>query len=537
MQGYFCLVLHAHLPFVRHPEHERSLEETWLFEALIETYIPLLQLMERWQDDRIRAPLTLTLSPTLCAMLSDPLLQARFSKHLDALIELAEREAHRTIWEKAFHELAVFYLDRLNRVRTCYYAADGNLLNSFRKLQEAGALEIITTAATHAVLPLLMSHSPSVRAQILVARDSYRSFFGVYPQGIWLPECAYTEGIEPILREACLRWFVTDTHGVLNARPKPRFGTFAPIVTPHGLAAFGRDHTSARQVWSRAEGYPGDPRYRDFYRDIGFDLDLDYLGPSLPAPGKRTFTGIKYYRVTGDTPAKAPYERPAALHAADEHATHFLKGRVQQIERAAEILARPPLVLAPYDAELFGHWWYEGLEFLDFFIRKAFYDQTAFVFTTPGEFLNAHPSHQLAVPAASSWGQDGYWRMWLNEKTEWIYPHLAVAQERMSELAARPTTTVPPLSNPEIIQRATAQAGRELLLAQASDWPFILRTGTSPDYARHRLRTHLARFNRLYEQIASGAIEPGWLASVESTDNLFPAINPHYWEKRAKPRN
>ena len=224
---------------------------------------------------------------------------------------------------------------------------------------------------------------------------------------------------------------------ILHARPRPRYGTFAPIFTPNGIAAFGRDFDSSRQVWSKHEGYPGDPRYRDFYRDVGFDLDFDYVKPHLPSPDNRGFTGIKYYRITGGTGDKEIYQRDAALQAAAEHAGHFLNERVNQVQRLAGLLDRPPLVVAPYDAELFGHWWYEGPEFLDYFARKLFYDQKTVALITPGEYLRRHPTNQIATPGASSWGEEGYWRAWLNENNEWIYPHLQVAQERMTDLAQK----------------------------------------------------------------------------------------------------
>src|SRR5262249_37774847 len=153
---------------------------------------------------------------------------------------------------------------RLLGVREFYLARNRDLVGSFRRFQERGRLEIVTTAATHALLPLLAHHPPSLRAQVLVARHHYRSCFPTEPRGIWLPECAYSQGIERILRDAGLRWCITDTHGILNACPQPRYAIFAPILTPAGVAAFGRDRDSARQVWSRNEGYPGDPRYRDF---------------------------------------------------------------------------------------------------------------------------------------------------------------------------------------------------------------------------------------------------------------------------------
>lgn len=523
MQGYLSLVLHAHLPFVRHPEHERFLEENWLFEAITETYVPLLQVMEGWLAQGMDTRLTLTLTPTLCSMLLDPLLQARFERHLNGLIELSENEIHRTHWDKPFHELALMYHDRFLKTREVYLANNRDLVAAFRRFQELGKLEIITSAATHALLPLLANHPPSIRAQILVARDHYRSCFGRDPRGIWLPECAYVDGVENVLQEANIRWFVMDTHGILHATPRPRYGVFAPLYTLNGIAAFGRDHDSAKQVWSRHEGYPGDPRYRDFYRDIGFDLDFDYVKPYLPAPDHRGFTGIKYYRITGGNADKQVYNRTVALRAADEHASHFLGARIGQIQKLAGILDRPPLVLSPYDAELFGHWWYEGPEFLDYFVRKAYYDQQVFTFITPEEYLGRHKTHQVAKPGASSWGEEGYWRVWLNEKNEWIQPHLHIAQQRMTELARR-------YEQPTALQeRALKQAARELLLAQSSDWPFILRTGTNPDYATRRVKDHILRFIALHEQLTSTAIDERWLSEVESRDNLFPNVNYTFW--------
>lgn len=523
MQGYLSLVLHAHLPFVRHPEHEKFLEESWLFEAVTETYLPLLQMLEGWDRDGIRANLTLSLSPTLCAMLLDPLLRARYEQHLKSLIDLAEKEIHRTHWDREFHKLAWMYHHKFSGARETWLRHEGNLVGAFKKFQDEDRLEIITTGATHGLLPMLAGHPPSLRAQILTARDHYRSCFGRDPRGIWLPECAYAAGVEAFLQEANIRWFILDTHGVLHARPRPRYGTFAPVFTPNGIAAFGRDFDSSRQVWSKHEGYPGDARYRDFYRDIGFDLDFDYVRPHLPSPENRGFTGLKYYRITGGAGPKEIYDRETALKAAEEHARHFLNERITQVGRLAGILDRPPLIVAPYDAELFGHWWYEGPEFLDQLARQAFRDQKTLELLTPGEYLHRHPTHQIATPSASTWGEEGYLRAWLNETNEWIYPHLQVAQERMSALARK----FPKAKG--LKARALRQAARELLLAQASDWPFILRAGTSPDYARRRVKDHLLRFIALHDQLMSAAVDEKWVGEIESRDNLFPDVNWNYW--------
>ena len=481
-------------------------------------------MLDGWRRDGMGARLTITLTPTLCTMLSDSLLRDRYTHHLENLIALSEKEIHRSCGKGALHILAQMYQRRFVNVRKTYLACNRDLVGAFRNFQDEGRLEIITSAATHALLPLLTEHPPSLRAQILTARDHYRQWFGRDPRGIWLPECAYAPGLDLILQEANIRWFITDTHGLLHARPRPRYGIFAPVFTPHGIAAFGRDRHSAQQVWSREGGYPGDPRYRDFYRDIGFDLDLDYVKSCLPAPHVRGFTGIKYHAVTGQTAEKQIYDRAAALRVADEHAAHFLAQRIRQFQRVAKVIDHPAHVIAPYDCELFGHWWYEGPEFLDAFVRKAEFDQREFTLTTPSEYLRAHHTQQVATPAESSWGEEGHWRVWLNETNAWIYPHLRAAQEHMTALARKF-----PQHGGGLRKRALKQAARELLLAQASDWPFILRCNTFPGYARQRIEAHLLNFNTLHEQIHACKIQELGLEKLEATDNIFPHVNYRYW--------
>jgi 1,4-alpha-glucan branching enzyme len=217
------------------------------------------------------------------------------------------------------------------------------------------------------------------------------------------------------------------------------------------------------------------------------------------------------------------YDRQAALEAAAGHAAHFLEARQKQIDKLTAILDRPPVVVSPYDAELFGHWWFEGPDFLDGLFRRANL-QHQVKLITPGDYLRLETTNQLATPAASSWGEEGYWRVWLNDANQWIYPHLAMAQERMAELARGYPSPTP------LHARALRQAGRELLLAQASDWAFIIRTGTSPDYARKRILEHLSSFAQLYEQLKpGGVVNEAALGELEAKDNLFPDLDYRHW--------
>lgn len=271
-KGYLALVLHAHLPLVRHPESEDYIEERWLFEAITETYVPLIKVFDNLLDEGIPFSLTMSLSPTLISMLGDNLLQDRYVRHLNRLIELVDKEVERTVGDEKFHPLALMYKDRFQEVKNIF--ADKyrrNLLTAFRKFQDRGCLEIITCGATHGFLPLMETEA-AVRAQIKTAVDLHWEVFGRPPIGIWLPECGYRPGVDNVLRDYGLKFFFTDTHGVLHGDPKPNYGVCAPVYCSSGVAAFGRDYETAKQVWSSIDGYPGDYEYREYYRDIGYDL-------------------------------------------------------------------------------------------------------------------------------------------------------------------------------------------------------------------------------------------------------------------------
>jgi 1,4-alpha-glucan branching enzyme len=522
MPGYLALVLHAHLPFVRHPEHEHFLEEEWLFEAITETYIPLLQMMQRLSRDGVPFKLTMSLTPTLCAMLQDKLLRERYRQHLELLLDLSKREIERNRRNPALLRLAEFYLELFRESRRFFVdECKSDLLAGFRQLRGAGVLEIIASAATHGVLPLIYQQSPAAaRAQVLIGRDEYVRLFRAEPNGFWLPECAYTPGLESILQEANVRWFVLEAHGLMHATPRPQRAVYAPCYTRAGPAAFARDRDSSRQVWSAEAGYPGDPAYREFYRDVGFDLPIDHLGPV--AGGVRKFAGVKYHRITARGPVKELYDPAAATKIAETHATHFITERRRQL-RGLAALQFEPLVLVPFDAELFGHWWFEGPHFLEFFIRQAA-SQQDFRLTTPSEFLAVHPTQQTIEPAASTWGERGHLEVWLDRSNSWIYPHLHAACQRMSEVSRAKTEEPVGLED-----RVLKQLARELLLAQASDWAFLMKTGTARDYATNRTKDHLVRFNRLAGQLVAGTIDRQFLQDCEWRDNIFPEVNWRYY--------
>ena len=512
-----CLLLHAHLPFVRHPEHPRFLEEDWLFEAILEVYLPLLMRLERLAEDDVPTPVTLSLSTTLLAMLEDTLLRGRFLEWLERRIELLELEVSRTRWQPELHRLARRYEAEAVEARQVYldrYA--GDLVHAFGRL--ANGIELSTTNASHGFLPLLGDSPTLWRAQIGIARAEHARHFGRAPVTHWLSECGYVPGLDREMAAVGIRAFCVEEHGVAHARPAPRHGAHAPIRTGAGVLAFGRDSTVSREIWSAGEGLPSHPDYRDFYRDVGWDLDLEYLAPYLHDPERRNPLSIRYHRVTG-AGEKALYDPERALAVAEQHAREFWLRRVEQAAARSAELGRPAVVTLPFDAELFGHWWYEGGHFLESLFRAAA-GSSELRLVSLEEAASLERRVQQAEPASSSWGEGGYSGYWLSRENDWILKRLHPAGEQMIALA----TSAP--ERPRIeVERALRQAGRELLQAQCSDWPFILKAGASASYAGARAEEHLTAFSRLYDELARDQIDLRHLSEREARLPIYPALD------------
>ena len=520
-KGYVSFILHAHLPFIHHPESEDYLEEQWLFEAISETYIPLLTNFEMLVNEKVNFRITMTLTPPLLNMLDNKLLQQRYINYLNKHIELSKKEIERTTYDTRVNNLAKYYFDRYsNDLKIFTKKYNCNLINGFKHFQDIGVLEIITCGATHGYFPILYTTEQTVKAQIAVGVQTYEKYFGKKPRGIWLPECGYVPEADKYLKEFGIEYTITESHGILYANPAPLFGTFAPIISPNGIIAFGRDIESSRQVWSSTDGYPGDFNYREFYRDIGYDTDYEYIKPYIASNGARVNTGIKYYRITGKTENKDYYNVQWAHDSAEKQAGHFFDCRTAQINFLSKHTENPPIVVCPYDAELYGHWWYEGPYWLYILFKKIYYNKSNFELITPGEYIDKYPIMQESTPCRSSWGANGYSEVWLNACNDYIHKHLHHIGDNMVKLAH----TYYNEHNPLIIS-ALNQCAREVLLAQSSDWLFIITTGTMVDYAKKRLKDHIGRFNKLYEQITTNTIDIDFLNSISEKDCIFPEID------------
>jgi len=543
----FIFTLHIHLPYVLH--HGRWPHGSdWICEAALDTYLPLLETLRGLAADAVPSPVTIGFTPVLANQLTSPVfvseMEAFFEQRIKACYEAPASLA--TTGDSHLLPLVGFWKERLIRLRELFHNIDQDLIAAFRALETAGRIEIISSAATHGYLPLL-ARDESIRLQLAVGVSEHRRIFGRSPKGCWLPECAYRprgpwepwptaprtgvrRGIEEHVADAGFQFFFVDAHLAAAGRPLGLSGDPAgdPIVhTParpglpseplrspyrayrvaHGaVAAYVRDPRASMQVWSRFEGYPGDEWYMEFHK--------------MRWPG-----GLKLWRVTGpgvDLGNKQPYDPEAATRRAQDHANHF--AHLLTGISADQSQNRESVVVAPFDTELFGHWWFEGPTFLGQVYRALTGKRDAVQPVTGSRHLEAHPPRAAIRLPWGSWGANGDSSMWLSDQTAWTWERLWPLEQSFWDVA--PSALASPAARPVL-----AQAARELLLAQSSDWQFIISTGAAADYAEKRFREHCEDAERLIAALSpdrAGELESAQKVADEmyERDHVFPNVLP-----------
>jgi 1,4-alpha-glucan branching enzyme len=528
----FVLTLHTHLPYVlNHGRWPHGSD--WLCEAMTDTYLPLVEALDALAAQEIAAPMTIGVTPILASQLAHPALglelEAFFTQRLNACEEAEEAFAGSP--EEHLVPLAQYWRERYSRLQRFYERMGGDIVGALRRHAAAGRIELLSSAATHGFLPLL-SRSESIGLQLAVGRAEHRRLFGELPRGCWVPECAYRPGLEEHLAAHGYRFFFVDAHLAEAGQPLGLYREFSgpngwPLIEERTAAlpqrrtayqtyevsprpgraavvAFVRDPESTRQVWSRHGGFPGDGAYLEFHK--------------IRFPG-----GLKLWRVThpsADLGLKEPYEPNAARARAWGHAGHLhwlLRRRSESPHPAGE-----SVIVAPFDTELFGHWWFEGVDFLADLYRYLA-GQDAPTARTASQHLAAHPPEAAIALATGSWGANGDFSMWQNPATQWTWDRLWPLEQRFWTLA-------PQALNDPAREIILAQAARELLLLQSSDWQFIISTGAAADYATRRFLGHAEDL-----EVLLSALEPGsdhvsagtrHAESLRRRDDVFPDILP-----------
>lgn len=538
--GAFTFVLHSHLPYCRNAGRWPHGEE-WLHEAASETYIPLINALYDLKQDGCAFKLTLGITPVLVEQLADPLVIEHFVEFLEDKIHRAKADVSRfdRAGEGHLLYLARFYLDYYQSILNSFNERFGrDIVSAFKNLQDEGYIEIATSAATHAYLPLIGRDS-SIYGQLQVGKQSYQRHFGRTPFSIWLPECGYRPayyvgepgrsyikpGLEFFIAQLGLTCFFAETHTVEGGEPvgkareevigpyaniprryvvplaqysePTRKTTYLPywVQTPE-VAVIGRNNRTSMQVWSAEWGYPGDFNYREFHKKDGI-------------------SGLQYWKVTGaktDLAYKEYYDPYWAGQRVVEHSYHYSSLVEELITGFYQETGKFGIIAAAYDTELFGHWWFEGIDWLKQALRHL--SQSEFVeLTTAAEFIRKHPPEDVLALPESSWGLGGGHFTWQNADTDWMWPIIHSAELRMEKLVAM----YPKADG--VMRDILNQAARELLLLQSSDWPFLISTGQASVYAERRFLEHVDRFQQLAD-----------CAEMGKADNESAALYRHLWE-------
>ena len=537
--GRVHLLLHAHLPFVREPSYDRFLEENWFFEAMAETYLPIIQMLNRLEEKGVPGTLNFSVSSALLAMLTDKLLLTRFSMHLHKQLELLECEKVRLQNDAERMEVVNFYYRRqVALINTWERDCGCEIVPALKRLEQIGKINLLTCVGTHPFLPAYQSDIESIRLQLKITVRAFEDAFGRKPRGLWLPECGYFEGLDAILAEYGFKYFFLETHGVLLAKPAPKYGVFAPIKTPAGLYCFGREQSSSMEVWSRKTGYPGHPEYREFFKDIAHERESDYLGDYFLAAGTHIETGLKYYRITGSEDKKV-YRPWNALRLVEDHARLFVANREATVSSLLPNMdGNKVLILCPYDAELFGHWWFEGPLFIEKMFERAasssVVEMASLEDSVPSKAAGTAADSEVHKPIFSSWGEGGFGEVWMNDEVAFQYPMFFRMRKMMDELKSRISHGARAASRTAVgnahcsknttAKRFLAQMARELVLFQASDWAFMIHNNSAADYARARLNGHYENVCALYREAVKANPDMRLLKKLEQKNNLFPWI-------------
>lgn len=526
--GYFGLVLHGHMPWCK-KSGVWPAGEQWYTEAALETYIPMLNILRNLKKQGVKTAITINITPVLAELMADEYMKEKFEDYVEDLIKRANNDIKRFENHPQRKKIAQYHLKNFEHILdTFYHNYYRDLLGSFKWLQDEGMIELITSAATHGFLPLFKQDS-GIFSQIQLGVDTYKKYFDRDPNGFWLPECAYRpeevkngqlrESIDYWLHNSGIEYFFVDAHGILNAEMIEQnneigLHTNFGYNLKTGVSVFGRNKKTSRQVWDAKIGYPGDEYYREFHKK-----DLE--------------SGLHYWRITGkevEKENKDLYNIEKAQKKVNEHANHFFGLLIQEAQEFLDQYQYNGIIVSPYDFELYGHWWSEGIGWLkELFTLISNSNELDMI--TFSDYNHLYKDEfSLIKMKESTWGAGGHFQVWNYEEHRWIWPYINSSIKEFENILAN-------IHNPnEYQQRVLKQIARELLLMEGSDWVFLLYTKQAKEYANKRFHHHHQRFNKLIWQAKdfteSSRLEYGELERIESIDSCFYDPNIDYFRKR-----
>ncbi|MCR4790517.1 MAG: DUF1957 domain-containing protein [Treponemataceae bacterium] len=513
--------------FVAHKGYYKSFDDKnfsknqILFYAISQTYLPLLNMFANLEADGVPFKMGMTISPTLCAQLSNPIMQQNYINWLDRLIALGEKEVERYPEGSQKNILARQYLKKAKQDKIDYVETfDKNLLSRFSYYAKRGNLELFATCATYAFMPHIADFSEALNAQIEEGLLSHKHFFDFAPEGFYLPHLGYTNGIEKNLRAYGLNYTIIDSKGLLFADPEPKMGIFSPVRSESSFAFFACDSRIDHEILGK-KGFMNKAAYRNQQKDIGYDSKLEDLSDFLEDSSERFQTGFKY-----SANDESDYDFSKAKDELKKDAHEFVEKRLETLNKAEEFCDGQDISLVcNFDADLLGERWYEGIDWLEMVFRELA-KTNEITNDNFGDITKEQYQLESVKPAFSASESMGYGEILLDNTNDWMIRYLRKNTERMIDLADRFSEKT------GLKSRALNLAAKEVLLSQSSDWPLMIHDKNFPDFAKDQFIKSINGFSTVYESLGSNSISTEWMTNLEREHDLFPWTNYMIFSKK-----
>ena len=517
----FVLVIVGHQGYIRHIENgeEYAAENDLLFTSISRTYLPLINLFHRLEEESVPFKVSLVLSPVLCSLFDDPMVQQQYIEWLEARIKLGEKELIRCKDDERVHANALSTLNQFKKDLNDFCEVyNQNLLGQFAYFAHKGCVELLATAASYAFFPHYADMTEVLNAQVEAGLYSHRKYFGTAPEGFWLPYMGYAEGVEKVLRSYGLNYTILDTRSILFSTESPDTGIFAPVRCQNSLVVFGRDRDCPAEIISEGSGIMYNPVYRNPNKDVGFELNADELGDILPMGKGRVSSGYRYWS-RGDE----VYDEARAMAQAAEDARAFVSRRKQKLEKAESLLnGKDACLVCTVSASTLGQDWTEGIAFLENVLRNG----DGLDFAGCSELLEEQFSLPKINPYPAAAFESGNGEDLLDSTNNWMLLHLRKMCERMVDLAGR----FPDDSG--LTVRLLNLGAKELMIAQSAEWALMLHEGRFPEYVTARFKESIAAFITVFDSLGSNTVSTEWLTKMEHAHPIFPWMNYRIFSKK-----
>jgi 1,4-alpha-glucan branching enzyme len=506
------IVVAAHLPYVRHLCEEGELpgpEYDLLFTSISQTYLPLVNLIKKLEEEGVKSKFSIVMTPTLCAMLDDTEIQNQYVEWLDRCIALGQKEIERVGKDSAKLKIAQDTLKKLQQNKEDFTQKyNCNLLKQFAEFARKELIEILASCGSYAFLPHYADLPEVLNAQVETGIISHRNYFGIAPDGFWLPYQGYTKGLERVLRSYGILYTVLDSRGLLFAEDAPQTGIFAPVRTWNSLVIFANDSKACSEITGE-NAFLLNKVYKNQNRDIGFELEINELGDFVKPDSPRTNTLFRYWSNSEEI-----YDEQAALLQARKDAELYLKNRNETLVEAEKSVNAPSLI-CKIDARFLGGDWAEGMEFFETLLRKNADSE----FVTPNELIEEQFKLTKVTPYPSAACGMGYGEDLLDSTNSWMLRYTRKMCERMVDLSDRFKDET------GLKARLLILGAKELMLSQSAELSKMIHDGDLPDWAKNSFTQSVKNFTTVFDSLGTNLVSTEWLTVLEKEHNLFPWMN------------